>query len=60
MIYMINQRMGAQLSLSSLFKTPVLVNLAEQVRLGRGDGPSLDTPLLRLKLIAAHAMRRSR
>ncbi|WP_246771741.1 amino acid adenylation domain-containing protein, partial [Pseudomonas syringae] len=44
MIYMINQRMGAQLSLSSLFKTPVLMDLAEQVRLGRGDGPSLDTP----------------
>ncbi|EGH29163.1 amino acid adenylation, partial [Pseudomonas syringae pv. japonica str. M301072] len=44
MIYMINQRMGAQLSLSSLFKTPVLMDLAEQVRLGRSDGPSLDTP----------------
>ncbi len=44
MIYMINQRMGAQLSLSSLFKTPVLIDLAEQVRLGRSDGPSLDTP----------------
>ncbi|UWF51918.1 amino acid adenylation domain-containing protein [Pseudomonas sp. N3-W] len=32
MIYAINQRMGAQLSLSSLFQTPVLMDLAAQVR----------------------------
>ncbi|RMM89311.1 Non-ribosomal peptide synthetase [Pseudomonas savastanoi pv. glycinea] len=44
MVYMINQRMGAQLSLSSLFKTPVLVDLAEQVRLGRGEGHLVETP----------------
>ncbi|RMS80463.1 Non-ribosomal peptide synthetase module [Pseudomonas savastanoi] len=44
MVYMINQRMAAQLSLSSLFKTPVLVDLAEQVRLGRGEGHSVETP----------------
>ena len=31
MIYAINQRMGAQLSLSSLFQTPVLLDLAAQV-----------------------------
>ncbi|KPY82891.1 Amino acid adenylation [Pseudomonas syringae pv. tagetis] len=48
MIYMINQRMGAQLSLSSLFKTPVLMDLAEQVRLGRGEdhpGETSFTPI---------------
>ncbi|MDR9750405.1 amino acid adenylation domain-containing protein [Pseudomonas sp. SZMC_28357] len=39
MIYAINQRMGAQLSLSSLFKTPVLMDLAAQVQAGRGDEP---------------------
>ncbi|WP_122358917.1 non-ribosomal peptide synthetase [Pseudomonas ficuserectae] len=44
MVYMINQRMGAHLSLSSLFKTPVLVDLAEQVRLERGEGHSVETP----------------
>ncbi|WP_323158432.1 non-ribosomal peptide synthetase [Pseudomonas viridiflava] len=37
MIYAINQRMGAQLSLSSLFKTPVLMDLAAQVQITRED-----------------------
>jgi len=37
MIYAINQRMGAQLSLSSLFKTPVLRDLAAQVQAGYAD-----------------------
>ncbi|WP_024698598.1 non-ribosomal peptide synthetase [Pseudomonas avellanae] len=45
MIYMINQRMGAQLSLSSLFKTPVLSALAEQVNIARQAGGQVETPL---------------
>ncbi|MFI3044765.1 amino acid adenylation domain-containing protein [Pseudomonas coronafaciens] len=45
MIYMINQRMGAQLSLSSLFKTPVLSELAEQVRNSWQAGGKVETPL---------------
>ncbi|MBV4477559.1 non-ribosomal peptide synthetase [Pseudomonas botevensis] len=37
MIYAINQRMGAQLSLSRLFQTPVLMDLAAQVQALRND-----------------------
>jgi amino acid adenylation domain-containing protein len=42
MIYAINQRMGAQLSLSSLFKTPVLMDLAAQVQAQRNDDTGLE------------------
>lgn len=37
LVYAINQRLGAQLSLSSLFQAPVLMDLAAQVK-ATGDG----------------------
>ncbi|ORC58448.1 non-ribosomal peptide synthetase, partial [Pseudomonas floridensis] len=49
MIYAINQRMGAQLSLSSLFKSPVLEDLAQQVQIARQQGDLPQTAMLRIE-----------
>ncbi|MCL5225673.1 non-ribosomal peptide synthetase [Pseudomonas nunensis] len=49
MIYAINQRMGAQLSLSSLFKTPVLMDLAAQVQAGRSDDTQIVPAFLEIE-----------
>ncbi|MEE4678039.1 amino acid adenylation domain-containing protein [Pseudomonas alliivorans] len=55
MIYAINQRMGAQLSLSSLFKTPVLMDLAAQVKSTRED--DCQPPAIPLRIEADAAAR---
>ncbi|MEE4307376.1 amino acid adenylation domain-containing protein [Pseudomonas alliivorans] len=55
MIYAINQRMGAQLSLSSLFKTPVLMDLAAQVKNTRED--DCQPPAIPLRIEADPAAR---
>jgi len=49
MIYAINQRMGAQLSLSNLFKTPVLMDLAAQVQAGRSNDAQIVPAFLEIE-----------
>ncbi|MCF5706401.1 amino acid adenylation domain-containing protein [Pseudomonas syringae] len=57
MVYAINQRLGAQLSLSSLFKTPVLMDLAEQVQAHRqaDDRPHTPPPRIEADRAARYA-----
>ncbi len=57
MIYTINQRMGTQLSLSSLFKTPVLMDLAAQVAKARNETTGLAPafPVIEADRVDRHA-----
>ncbi|MGE7991378.1 amino acid adenylation domain-containing protein [Pseudomonas sp. NPDC089554] len=54
MVYAINQRLGAQLSLSGLFQSPVLLDLAILVQASAGE-PTEAAPALEVDPAARHA-----